>query len=271
MSVEICPNESSSLVNSNLGSRYALPSLENSCKNGNRRLVLRKRTVSAVPDNVNLSSYNSAFLSGLFADIAKVNDNDSSNGECIVPTYSRSGFGSGNLQESERSNKRTRVASVESLIRIKRSRKSFTGLQTLAVQKKTPAKCSLDGLDSLHYQLNDLGGDTINTSSARVSDIGTNAFPKIAASVSDPSCNTDLTRKDENALPVIENPPNESYGWFVVMDDCENQHDYVDPYSTATADLAFTASTAPKRNKLHEDVEWAKAADTVDDVLGDFF
>lgn len=268
MSVEIFSNEALSLVKSNLGSRYALPTLENTSKGGSRRLALRKRTIGAVPESVNLSSYNSAFLSGLFADVAKVSD--SSTDECIVSTNSQSDFGSEIHLESQSSNKRSRVTNVKSLTRIKRSRKSFTGLHTIDY-KKAPAKCSVDGLNSLHYQLNELGGNIINTSSACVSDIGTSAFPKIAASVSDPSCNKDLTRNDDIALSVIENPLKESYGWFVVMDDGENHHDYVDPYSTATADLAFTASTAPKRNKLHEEVEWAKAADTVDDVLGDFF
>lgn len=269
MSSEIISNETLSLLKSDLGSRYALPTLENSSNTGSRRLALRKRTVSAVPESVNLSSYNSAFLSGLFADVAKVSDIPSD--DCIVSSDSQSNFGNDILPESQRSNKRGRVTCVESLTRIKRSRKSFTGLRTLNDCKKAPAKCSVDGLNSLHYQLNELGGNLINTSSASLSDIGTNAFPKISAFVSDLSCNKDLTRKDDNALSIVENPLKESYGWFVVMDDCENQPDYVDPYSTATADLAFTASTAPKRNKLHEEVEWAKAADTVDDVLGDFF
>ena len=36
-------------------------------------------------------------------------------------------------------------------------------------------------------------------------------------------------------------------------------------------DLAFLAPTAPLACNHDEEVEWAKAADTVDDVLGDFF
>lgn len=269
MSVEISSNETLPLAKSTLESRYALPTLENSSKGGNRRLALRKRTISAVPDSVNLSSYNSAFLSGLFADVAKVSDisADDSN----VSTNSELDSECNTLLDSRRSNKRSRIATMKSLTRIKRSRKSFSGLYTANDYKKAPAKCSVDDLNSLHYQLNELAGNVISTSSACVSDIGTNAFPKIAASVSDPSCNKDLTRKDDTALSVIETHPKESYGWFVEMDDGENHHNYVDPYSTASADLAFTASTAPKRNKLHEEVEWAKAADTVDDVLGDFF
>jgi len=63
----------------------------------------------------------------------------------------------------------------------------------------------------------------------------------------------------------------ESYGWFVEMDDGENHQEDVDPYSSTNANLAFSAPTAPKRSNLDEELEWAKAADTVDDVLGDFF
>jgi len=39
----------------------------------------------------------------------------------------------------------------------------------------------------------------------------------------------------------------------------------------AKTDLAFKASTAPKRSGYEQDVAYAHAADTVDDVLGDFF
>ena len=45
------------------------------------------------------------------------------------------------------------------------------------------------------------------------------------------------------------------------------------PHVISTDDLAFSAPTAPRRRTTEEEaqVEWAKAADTVDDVLGDFF
>jgi hypothetical protein len=75
--------------------------------------------------------------------------------------------------------------------------------------------------------------------------------------------------------------PKESYGWFVDMDEDEEILQRSSAISNATEscrmmdrplDLSFIAATAPKRNVEHdEEVEWAKAADTVDDVLGDFF
>lgn len=101
----------------------------------------------------------------------------------------------------------------------------------------------------------------------------------------------------------------DSFGWFVSMDEddddddgANDEDDTSDGYmrccyhrrssllaschsfasaSTAPADpyfhkestdcLAFSASTAPKASNHDAQVEWAKAADTVDDVLGDLF
>jgi len=69
-----------------------------------------------------------------------------------------------------------------------------------------------------------------------------------------------------------------SYGWFVEMDEGDDSETIIDPYfrskdeySLSKNELAFKASTAPKRSKYDEDVAYAHAADTVDDVLGDFF
>ena len=43
------------------------------------------------------------------------------------------------------------------------------------------------------------------------------------------------------------------------------------PYAVSSENLAFQAPTAPKGPAQEAEVEWAQAADTVDDVLGDFF
>jgi hypothetical protein len=69
----------------------------------------------------------------------------------------------------------------------------------------------------------------------------------------------------------------ESYGWFVTMDDDDYHTPSIAPAQKADSSsslnaLAFSAATAPKGSNQHDaEVEWAKAADTVDDVLGDFF
>jgi len=132
----------------------------------------------------------------------------------------------------------------------------------------------LDKQDSLHFQLN-----CVSTSSKNLSKIVDNAaklaFPKLPATVSNSSCASALTRNISNLqLFTTENTSKESYGWFVEMDeDKTSERVTANPYESATKsnDLAFSAPTAPNASNYDAEVEWAKAADTVDDVLGDFF
>lgn len=77
----------------------------------------------------------------------------------------------------------------------------------------------------------------------------------------------------------------ESFGWYVDTDDddayphyqsslSDDSHRYGTHNSSikgSTDHLAFSAPTAPKASNHDAEVEWAKAADTVDDVLGDLF
>ena len=68
----------------------------------------------------------------------------------------------------------------------------------------------------------------------------------------------------------------ETYGWFVEMEDDSDEAVAaagagIDPYTASKHDLAFTAPTAPKAENYDAELQWATAADTVDDVLGDFF
>jgi hypothetical protein len=44
------------------------------------RFTLRKRSIRKNPDDVNISSYNSDFLSGLFNDVAKISEQSDSEG-----------------------------------------------------------------------------------------------------------------------------------------------------------------------------------------------
>jgi len=80
--------------------------------------------------------------------------------------------------------------------------------------------------------------------------------------------------KNDECVGDAEADPKERYGWFVVLD-----KDICDPrtgcsaYQSTVDDLAFSAPTAPIPSGQEElaELEWAQAADTVDDVLGDFF
>lgn len=106
------------------------------------------------------------------------------------------------------------------------------------------------------------------------------AFPHLPATVTDSSCDKPLTRVISDLQPsVSENSEKvESYGWFVDMEDEQSdknidQASMLAPFATSslTQGLAFQAPTAPKADNHDAEVEWAMAADTVDDVLGDFF
>lgn len=119
-------------------------------------------------------------------------------------------------------------------------------------------------------------------------------FPCLPNTVSSSSCSSNnLTQTSVHAAQVLENPPSktltvggehdkgiDTYGWFVDVD-LDDGSDRTDAISDAIEknrktdsinQLSFETFTAPKKtNGLDEEVEWAKAADTVDDVLGDFF
>ena len=244
---------------------------------------LRKR--SFLGDNrdvreVGLSTYNSAFLSGLFADIAKASEgqHDSKTNHAPSPC------------------KKSRVSMTKS---ISRCEKSFANLQvahsataenampifhTRTAESHRVAANTLARDDSLSYQLHCVSSASSNESdSSQAAAIGKIAFPHLPATVSNYSCAhiASLTRPNSGQLlSESETDFKESYGWFVNFD--EDDQDSA-PFTTAPtavpyassstlSDLAFSAVTAPKRSSQHDsEVEWAKAADTVDDVLGDFF
>lgn len=114
-------------------------------------------------------------------------------------------------------------------------------------------------------------------------------FPRLPPTVSESSCSSNnLTQTSVQAVPGPGTPSShiagsaktrDTYGWFVDMD-LDEDSERADVISAAQEsckashgdDLSFKAFTAPKKpTQLDEEVEWAKAADTVDDVLGDFF
>jgi len=126
-------------------------------------------------------------------------------------------------------------------------------------------------------------------------------FPNLPATVSEHSCsstaNNNLTQTAVNAIQVpmtfpqtqAQTPqPNivegkkrnvkDCYGWFVETDQddklrnrAEAIADASDKARTSSEDLSFSAATASNKLIDNDELEWAKAADTIDDVLGDFF
>jgi hypothetical protein len=223
------------------------------------RFHLRKRKKPpSISDESNSSSllagsYNSAFLSGLFADVAKASE-PSSSPVCANQVVSR-----------------TRPTVPRSMSRCAKSFKSFHPFDIFSDQpcSSSPSPTQEDLLETLPD------------------------FPFLPTSVSESSCSSgNLTPsvsaaalKTGNTTEVADGDKNVgAYGWFVEMDESRSNEEQSialhvisapasECYSpVAVTNLAFRAPTSPKRPTEQEaEVEFALAADTVDDVLGDFF
>lgn len=259
------------------------------------RFTLKKRTIRNSLDDVNISSYNSDFLSGLFADVAKVTEMTGSSSAKRSLTLCET---SSKHSSHESPTKKQRTLLSSSMSRCKFSSYNLSQLQSLhspevvikeskqviatsvpqhdmvsssqEVPLQTVSQSARE--DSLAFQLDCVAGTEsckLSTDTAAVV-----AFPNLPATVSDSSCTAGLTRGSQikhGSSPETQQNK-ESFGWFVDLDDHENNEGHtVSSYSVACSDLAFQAPTAPHATHNDAEVQWAKAADTVDDVLGDFF
>ena len=247
------------------------------------RLTLQKRKVLET-EPAPLTSVNSAFLCGLFADVAEAQSSD------VVPcTFKDS--------ESSRPLKRSRVSLNRSMVRTattldlvgqsagEPSAPSLPSILDLIDQALSPTSTTeiikVQGTfvplpEDLNSTTRKTGSSALkardNTSSPAQANEGP-VFPQLPATISATSCNPTLTRKvSDLQTSHTENTEKESYGWFVEMDE-EYAHDAAPAYENLSRsnDLAFKAPTAPKAENYDAELAWAKAADTVDDVLGDFF
>lgn len=129
---------------------------------------------------------------------------------------------------------------------------------------------------SLEFQLNYVApDDSLGTCEAAPCII----FPDLPTAVSSDSSWSTADRS--KAVALTENHDDSSdvvlkerYGWFVVLDNdnCDPRTEF-SAYKSTVEDLAFSASTAPipQGQEDQAELEWAQAADTVDDVLGDLF
>ena len=303
-----------SFANESEPAAFGVPSLEGCTKSGSRRFSLKKRS----NDQTKMASYNSAFLSGLFADVARVSASQDEDTPA-TPATAIDDSSSTATEDKARfdhtlPSKRSRVSLTKSLSRCSRSCKNLAGVispvgvdafDTEAPTSGFDLDClapgcspSMDRMNSLHFQLNCVDPSPSPKSVKSVIDIIDMAFPHLPPTVSNSSCSRsespkqlpqqpDLTHVTDQQVSGSETSFNpsadasgdkDSYGWFVALDSDdqqENDQDLpIDPYkrTSSSMDLAFTAPTAPKRiSNLEAEVEWAKAADTVDDVLGDFF
>jgi hypothetical protein len=255
------------------------------------RFNLKKRSTRGMKLAVNLSSYNSDFLDGLFADVAKVSDSSETSGKRTADSFSSC---EGSCVARSPS-KKTRVSLHRSMSRVLASARN---LSTLGTSPKgineffTTSTSDSQGNDCLDSSPLNLLQDSlqlkttcVSAASGATSGRATQVpnptsessakllFPNLPATVSDSSCNAGLTRVNlVRQASIPEKLNKEAFGWFVDLDDnLLPEANSNLPYTVSSDSLAFQAPTAPKAVRDHEELEWAQAADTVDDVLGDFF
>lgn len=246
--------------------------------NARPRWSLKKRPVTADRDAalghaLGLPTVTSAFLSGLFADVANASGEEP-NIQAIPCEDPR--------LDGQKSYKKSRVSMTRSMSRCGKSFKILDEASPapISIPVSPPSSVSsndsLSRQDSLLHQLHCVSSASSAKSSQTVTPTvfdATLAFPHLPPTVSSSSCST-LTRNLSDLQSSLSETSNkDSYGWFVEMDDEEPvKVQSFAPYKAAsTSALAFKAPTAPKATNYDAELEWAKAADTVDDVLGDFF
>jgi hypothetical protein len=243
------------------------------------RFNLKKRTIGGDErEDMHPPTVNSAFLSGLFAeDVTKVQENCSASP--IQDSDPRLDF--------SKPSKKTKLTKTKAMTRCGKSFKILseaeTEAETTETMLKTPtaiyidyflpsfdAPNSIERDDSFQYQLNCVT-ESSSTDVIGVSQAVTLEFPLLTTNwPSDRVCLL-ACKVSELQMHEEDDAPKESYGWFVEIDNnvpSVTEHPYV---STSSRDLAFFAPTAPEAANYDAEVEWARAADTVDDVLGDFF
>ena len=273
-----------------------LARISNPLGSDRHRLHLRKRKCNFnerhAPDQINTD-----FLSGIFQDLADVTS-DENNGNRSV-TYAP--FSSD--ATCGRPKKKSRLPNT-----LSRCSKSFAKIEISAIRPEDQlipdGECSSSRTKQTpldFFSCDDVHPVTSDSTAAKMvdhifSDSITNInfpdLPSLPATVSASSCSSNnLTQTSVEAPQVLETPSlihvegnehehklKDGYGWFVEMDEekvrerlqavaaaSENCRAIASPEDAA---LTFAASGPKKAVHLDSEVEWAKAADTVDDVLG---
>ena len=201
-----------------------------------------------------LSSYGSAFLSGIFADIAEASQEDDSQDAPSSPRY-------------EHVSKKSRRA----------PKKSFSVLNTLS-EAPTAATLSTPSIISPRSQNSNIKIELFD----QVRELQNLAFPSLPGlpvAISSSSCATATTGAVVTPRDV-DDQDQDSFGWFVATDDDGSSADEtasppmflpVPKPDLAFSSLAPTIATAPVKEEVDVEVQQALAADTIDDVLGDLF
>lgn len=272
-----------------------------------RRQISRKRSASGDSDFSRITFPNCSvnFLSAIFDDIAKaqadtitdINFEGTDNPISSSPSYLDSGI-------IPHKNKKFRSCLSRSLSRCGKSFKNlpaaFTSYSAATVSTEVTQVTDLSsqisprsGEDPDFEPQSPIPTDHVIVTShfpdaASIIDqvLSSNIpFPKLPATVSEQSCsppnNKNVIQTVDNAAQGVgrkKRPLKDCYGWFVETDEDEQLRNRAEAIADASVktraspdDLSFSAITALKSVVADDDLEWAKAADTVDDVLGDFF
>lgn len=253
-----------------------LLSQDSSCSQAYSRKRSCNQISSQDPNQPFLSSYGSAFLSGIFADIAEASDEKP---------------GASDPNADEPRNKKIRTTpSALTLGRPSKSFKELAGLtdgaDNVAPSVETPivpfvvsprSNQSTANIHHLKDQVRELQGMAFPSLPQIPNTISSSSFS--SSNLTAPS----MTRGESQASFATEMDQDSSdsdFGWFVSTDD-DADSDLIKEraMSVSTApvfeDLAFKAAkpAAGAAEEPHQDTEvtQALAADTIDDVLGDFF
>ena len=270
-------------------------------------LHLKKRKCNLLSERTSPAEINTDFLSGIFQDLADANG-DSPGAESCTTQYtvpnplSRTtsvSFGDSFQNDCARASKKARISPSNSLSRCSKSFADLRDGQTANPSLHLPTNIARD-----HSSNCDIHSVSIDSTAANIVDqvfsdsISNIAFPCLPATVSASSCSSNnLTQTSVQAAQVLETPSSnvegnehddthnkDAYGWFVDMDE-KNVLDRFQAVAEASescraiassdeAKLAFASSDGNVKEpavELDSEVQWAKAADTVDDVLGEIF
>lgn len=229
-----------------------------------------------------LSSYGSAFLSGIFADIAEASDDQPKHGPAVAPygaVPTAENADSGDSGDSEPRHKKARSTAATSFGRQTKSHMALAGLTEGAFSKVSSASIVSPRPNASTPKIQDFKDQV-----RELQDMAFPSLPQMPITVSSSSCSsaswqpsapqpwsvTDTRTSEEQDSP--------SYGWFVSTD--ADEADTANEMAITTAPmflpgteqgLAFRALTVPDAGDQDLEVQQALAADTIDDVLGDLF
>lgn len=195
--------------------------------------------------------------------------------------------------EPQRKKRRTNfsVASSPSHHSLNRCGKSFASLHDRIVTEEAPNvdERNINAANGVPHSISD-PAMSVSAENSAINILDNIFFPNLPATVSNSSCASKSTVSnrgehekrstvDTHTFNLVHGSVTSThYGWFVQIDEAENKRrDQVkavlknNKRSTEIDELAFKAPTAPKRVDDEAELEWASAADTVDNVLADLF